>query len=321
MAGTGEKPDSLRLNRFETKRLAWALALSVAAHFLVWGGYELGKEYNLWQRLHRLERLILAAKKIPPPAVQPNDPTIFLTVDPDQVSPDAPKDAKYYSTQNTRAAQPDPSSRDSNQPKLTGKQADVPQVRDVPRTPNSRVQPAPAPQPPSPEKMAAPPQSILQDGGTKLAKLETSSEKNVLPERPRTLNDARAQQKNAMPSMTMNQDGGVQRRAIVPSYDVKLTGFAEYDARFYETVCQRWWDLLDSQQFARDRSGKVILQFRLNYDGTITDMKVVENGVGDLLGYVCQKAVLDPAPFARFPSDMRRKLGDSTSIQFAFYYY
>ena len=100
-----------------------------------------------------------------------------------------------------------------------------------------------------------------------------------------------------------------------------MTGFAEYDARFYETVCQRWWDLLDSQQFARDRSGKVILQFRLNYDGTISDMKVVENGVGDLLGYVCQKAVLDPAPFASFPSDMRRKLGDSTSIQFAFYYY
>jgi hypothetical protein len=321
MAGTGGKSDSLRLNRFETKRLVWALALSVAAHFLVWGGYELGKEYGLWQRLHRLEQLLLAAKKIPPPTVQPNDPTIFLTVDPDQVSPDAPKEAKYYSTQNSRAAQTDASSRDSNQPKLTGRQADVPQTRDVPRTPNTKVQPAPAPQPPSPEKMAAPPKSILQDGDMKLAKLETSPEKNMLPERPRTLSEARAQQASAMPSMTMNQDGGLQRRAIVPSYDVKLTGFADYDARFFQTICQRWWDLLDSQQFARDRTGKVTLEFRLNYDGTISDMKVVDNSVGDLLGYVCQKAVQDPAPFERFPSDMRRKLGDFSSIRIAFYYY
>ena len=300
----------------------WALALSLAAHLLVWGGYEIGKASGMWQRLHRLEQLLMAAKKNPPtPVVQPPDPTIFITVDPDQVSPDAPKEAKFYSTQNTRAAQPDPSTVDSNQPKLTGKQSDVPQVREVPRIPNTKVQPAPAPQPPSPEKMAVTPQSLLQSGDMKPAKLETSPEKNTAPERPRTLNNARAQQASPKPSMTMNQDGGVQRRAIVPSYDVKLTGFAEYDARFYEAVCQRWWDLLDSRQFARDRSGKVILQFRLNYDGTITDMKVVENDVGDLLGYVCQKAVLDPAPFARFPSDMRRKLGDATSIQFAFYYY
>jgi hypothetical protein len=69
-------------------------------------------------------------------------------------------------------------------------------------------------------------------------------------------------------------------------------------AAFMEAVTQRWYDLLDSQQFALDRSGKVTLRFHLNYDGTITDMQVLENTVGDLLGYVCQKAINDPAPFA-----------------------
>jgi len=263
MGGTGEKPDSLRLNRFESKRLAWALALSLAAHLLVWGGYEIGKESGLWQRLPRLEQLLLATKKIPPPAVQPTEPTIFLTVDPDQVSAEAPKDAKYYSTQNSRAAQTDAGTRDSNQPKLTGRQADVPQVRDVPRIPNTKVQPAPAPQPPSPEKMTAQPQSILQDGGTKLAKLETSPEKNTAPERPRTINNALAQKNGAVPvpSVAMNQDGGVQRHAIVPSFDVKLTGFADYDARLIGAIRQRWFDLLESQQFALDRTGRVVLQF------------------------------------------------------------
>ena len=79
--------------------------------------------------------------------------------------------------------------------------------------------------------------------------------------------------------------------------------------------------MLDSQQFALDRSGKVVLQFRLNYDGTITDMRVAQNTVGDLLGYVCEKAVTDPAPFAKWRTDMRLKLGDSRDIQFTFYYY
>ena len=35
-------------------------------------------------------------------------------------------------------------------------------------------------------------------------------------------------------------------------------------------------------------------------------MKVLENTVGDVLGYVCQKAVTDPAPFAPWPSEMRQ---------------
>ncbi len=87
MAGTGEKTDSLRLNRFETKRLLWALVLSLLAHFLIWGGYELGKSAGLWQRWHWPEKLRLSQKKAPPPPVRETEPTMFLDVDPDQVSP------------------------------------------------------------------------------------------------------------------------------------------------------------------------------------------------------------------------------------------
>jgi hypothetical protein len=59
----------------------------------------------------------------------------------------------------------------------------------------------------------------------------------------------------------------------------------------------------------------------LNYDGSITEMRFAENSVGDLLGYVCQKAVMDSEPFERFPSDMRAKLGNYADVQFTFYYY
>jgi hypothetical protein len=49
-------------------------------------------------------------------------------------------------------------------------------------------------------------------------------------------------------------------------------------------------------------------------------MTMVDNNVGEVLGLLCQKAVLDPAPFAAWPSDMRRMLGDSRQIRFTFYY-
>ena len=43
--------------------------------------------------------------------------------------------------------------------------------------------------------------------------------------------------------------------------------------------------------------------------------------VGALLDGTGRRAVLDPAPFAVWPGDMRRMLGDLRSIQFTFYYY
>jgi outer membrane biosynthesis protein TonB len=323
MAEAVEKVDSLRLNRFETKRLLWALVLSLLFHFFVWGGYELGKKTGLWQRLHWPRILHLAQKKSPPPVLQPAEPTMLLDVDPDQATPDQPKDAKYYSSKNSRAANPN-ADKDSNQPKLTGKQKDVPKTKDVPRTPNVKPQESqPAPQPQK-ETQPAQPKPTEPPGDMKLAKLETSPEKktDTAAEKPRTLKQARAQQSNLFPSMSMNQDGGTRRMALQPSFDAKATPFGDYDRRFIDAVTSQWYNLLDSQKFAQDRAGKVTLRFHLNYDGTISNMEVLENTVGELLGYVCQKAITDPSPYEPWPSDMRHMVGENfREIVFTFYYY
>ena len=322
MAEAVEKVDSVRLSRFESKRLMWAIALSLALHLLGWGGYELGKKTGLWQRLHWPARLQLAQKKPPALVVQESDPSIFLDVDPDQISPDAPKDAKYYSSKNSRAANPD-ADKDLNQPKLTGKQTDVPKTKDVPRTQNAKpTPPAPSPQPQK-ETQPAQPKPAEQIGDTKLAKLETSPEKTEdKPERPRTVKQALAQRSNLFPSRQLQQEGGTRRQALVPALDAKATPFGDYDSQFIAAVTQRWYDLLDSQKFAADRTGKVTLRFHLNADGSITEVQVLENTVGDLLGYVCQKAITDPSPYAPWPSDMRRMVNANfREIAFTFYYY
>ena len=289
MGGTGEKTASVRLSRFEPKRLVWAVVLSLLVHGAGWGGYALAKKYGLWQHWHWLAKKPLAAKVPPPERAQKQEESlIFLEVDPDQVAPEPPQNTKYYSSKNSRAANPE-ADRDLNQAKLAGRQTDVPKTRDTPRQPNTQPQPKP--------------------------------QKNKTEEKPRTLKEALAQS-NLRPSMALQQEGGVRRQSLVPSLDAKATPFGEYDRRFIDAVTDRWYSLLDSQKFAQDRSGKVTLRFRLNYDGSITDMTVLQNTVGDLLAYVCRNAVTDPAPFEAWPSDMRRMIGANfREITFTFYYY
>jgi hypothetical protein len=305
--------DSLRLSGRESRRLALALSLSLAAHLVTWGGYEAGKDFNWWRHWTWptwLQYLTQRINTIPVRTVNYEPPLEFVTVE--QPSTEAPEKAKYFSDRNSRAANPE-ADRDTDTPKLTGKQADVPKTEDVPRQDFNKLQPTPRAPPESRPELA------LNAGDLTLGK-----PRDLQPQeqpRPRTLNQARAQQANRLPGVQMRQDGGVRRRADVSSLDVKLTGFGEYDRRFYEAVCQHWFDLLDSQQFALDRTGKVTLRFHLNYDGSVSDMKFAENTVGDLLGYVCQKAVTDAEPFERFPSDMRLKLGNYADVQFTFYYY
>ena len=325
MAAAGEKVDSVRISRFEGKRLAVALALSLLVHFLGWGGYEIGKRTGLWQHLHWPKWLQQVAKVKPPrqPTAQMAQPEIFLDVS--QPSTEAPKTAKYYAAKNSRAANPD-AEKDSTDPKLNGKQTDVPKTQTTPASKATKAQsPPPTPESkPSPQETQPKPAELA--GNTKAAQARPAVDPNQLhPARPRTLSEARAQlsqSSQSRPDLMMRQEGGVPRHALVPSLDALSTSFGAYDAKFVDAVTSRWRGLLDSQQFSQDRTGKVTLRFRLNYDGTITDMQQLENTVGDLLGYVCQKAIMDPAPYEQWPEDMRREIGKNyRDITFTFYYY
>ena len=118
----------------------------------------------------------------------------------------------------------------------------------------------------------------------------------------------------------MKQSGGAQQRPNT-SFDVKATGFGAYDRAFIDAVSSRWYDLLDNLSYDAYRSGHVRLEFNLNYDGRITEMRVLETTVSETLTLMCQKAVWDPAPYDRWPPDMRRMVGaDERRITFTFYY-
>jgi hypothetical protein len=320
---------SLRLDRLEISRLLWALAISLAIHLLCYGTYELGRVTGLWQRLnlpvwlHKTTPLARTAKESKPPVLR-DVPLVFVDVNPQLATPDAPKDAKYYSDKNSKATNPD-ADKETDVPKITGHQEEVTKTEDVKRSQFDKLQPAfpvakqerpqenarpELPTPPGDLAMAKPDVTLRQDPGT----AEES--------RPRTIKEALMRlHRNQLVGEKMKQEGGVSRRLEFTSLDAKATPFGAYDAAFIEVVQSHWYDLLDNVSYAGYRHGKVVVQFHLNYDGRITEMKVVENSVGEMLGLLCEKAVLDPAPFDHWPREMRLMADkDYRDIQFTFYY-
>jgi hypothetical protein len=307
MTGAGKTFYSLRLNRFENERLIFALMLSLAVHLAAFGGYEIAKGSGWLQRLHRVAKV----QPAPPPVADSEQPLEFVT--PEQPSPEPPKNAKYYSSQNSRAANPD-TDQNSDAPKINGKQTEMLKTEDVPRMQLSKAQPSPPAQ--SQSQPQPPPASA--PGDLTLGKPENSEQ--LEPSKPRTIREALAQ--NHLPGLQMRQEGGVPNTQLISSLDVKSSALGQYDELIIEAVQQRWDDLLESRQFALDRTGRVTLRFHLNYDGTVSDMTVLNNSVGELLSLVCQDAIEEAAPFAPWTGEMRRTIGANyREISFTFLYY
>ncbi len=313
--------------------LVIAFAISLVVHGLLFGAWRVGKNLGWWD--HQATWLLNLTKKLQPirpnlrmpppspPAQQLREiPLSFMEVDPALVAPEPPKDAKFYGAQNSIAANPEPEKKPD--PKVDGKQKNVAKAETVPKPKPFPLQPSA--EPPKPPQEAQPKPKAEPAGDLAKAELrkpefgesQTSKlEQPAVHERPRTLAAARAERMLA--GEKVQQEGGAKTRGRV-AFPVKATLFGAYDAKFIAAVQQRWYDLLDSSQFTQ-RSGKVILEFRLMYDGRITDMKVDGNDVGDLLGLLCQRAILDPAPFDPWPGDMRRMIGQNyREVTFTFFY-
>ena len=319
----GSTINSLRHGRPDNRRLQWALALSLMAHLLCWGGYELSQRMGWLEQLKKLSWLHHPAKPVPPvppPAVTQEPELTFLQVA--EADPVPPQKPKFYSNNNSHAANPDPD-KNLDTPKLNGQQTDMVRTETAPRTKITKAPQATA-EPAQQQTQSPPPSNAVKPGDTAQNKPQDAEPQPEPPHppRPRTIKDALAQQPNQIQGREMRQEGGTHRIALRPSFDAQETAFGDYDAQFTQAVQQKWDDLLDSQRFADDRTGHVVLRFHQNYDGTITEITTLENTVGPLYGYLCMRALTEPAPYARWPEDMRRLIGGNfREMTFTFYYY
>ena len=261
----------------------------------------------------------------PPPAPKPKAPT-------------PPPEAKTSPEPKPSPPPPAPKVEPVPQPKPVAQPAPTPKVEPQP------LQPAPTPKPlpagdtqPKPKTAppAAPSPTPVQVAKvtapapeTAAPALNTSTAKPTPPpepgeadtkvSRPRTIKEALARRaESGLVGDKMKQDGGVKNLGV-SALDVRGMSFGAYDAAIIQAIQQRWYSLLESRPTPR---GKVVVEFRMHFDGRVTDVKVNDADVGELYSLFCQKAVQDPAPYPRWPSDMRRQLqADYRDVRFSFYY-
>jgi hypothetical protein len=247
-------------------------------------------------------------------------PLIYVEVMPHQATADAPDEAEFYSAVDSRAANPEPDV-DTGKPKLDGEQDQIMRTADVPRPSVEVLQAAPIEELVEEIVEAEPPPRPIEPVGDLAVVKPTPPEPEPEPE-PRKRLTRLAQVRPESPLLAgnrMRQDGGVQRRGSI-SVDVKATPFGAYDAAIIHAIQQRWYDILDESTIL-SRSGKVVIEFRIHFDGRVTDLRVIDQDVGELLSLFCRRAISDPAPFAPWPSDMRRMVGkDFRDVRFTFYY-
>ena len=337
MVIAGTPTSSVRVGRAEVSRLAWAFLISICIHLLVWGGYHGGKSALAWIEVHHPEWLQTLQKLAFAPLIKHEEPKkeplsdpplMFVDVNPSVATDEAPPNAKFESDKNSKAANPD-TDIDSNIPKIAGNQNLVPKAEDVPHEKKQEVMklvpviPAQKGDKEAPAEKSRPSQEA---GDTHQAKPDDVPKIDIgeAPKpKPRTIAEAMARQPDVrIPGPAMKQEGGVKRHLEIAALDVKATLFGAYESTLVAAISQRWFDLLDERNWAADNRGKVVIKFSLHYDGTITGVKVNENTTGaEVLGYVCVKAIQDPAPYAPWPSDMRHEIASGVfEVQFTFYY-
>jgi hypothetical protein len=337
MAIANEPAGTPRSERTDNSRLVWALVISLILHLGSYGTYRAGKEFGLWNQLHwpkwlqsigLLSELFKKKDAQPPKPLQLSEPPLmFVDVTPEAASLEPPKVAKFESDKNSIAAN-SIASKESDVPEISGKRPNLMKTEDAPRKEFTPLQPSPPANPQPPAKEAQPelkPKPKEAPGDFAMAKPDTNPLKDngqAEQSRPKTIAEALARQhpESKIPGQKMKQEGGVKRFLEISSVDAKATPFGAYDRALVEAISQRWFALLDQRAYASDGQGKVVLQFILHHDGRVTDMGVAENTAGEVLGLICQKSVLDPAPFASWSGEMRLKFGDSRNIQFTFYY-
>ena len=294
--------------------------LSLLVHILVIFGVWLGA-FSVAQTMMAKVIPELVDMKALQEQQQKKRSVIFLEVPPNMATEDAPNNSKRYSNNNSKAANKQ-SDKETNKPKIDGKQELVDRIIDS--TANNKQA---TPQP----KLDS--QTKLKEDKTETKvninkakslnpiqikpkpKAQTKSKLKPKPKRPSSMAEAR---RMAMISgEKMKQNGGLRNKATIEGLDAKASPFGNYDARLIASIQDRWHNIIPSVR----EVGRVVVTFNLWKNGEVTDIEVERSTVSSILSLKCERAVREPAPYDRWPEKMREVIGnDRRLVRFTFYY-
>jgi len=212
----------------EQNPLALALIASLFIHVGLYGTWRVGQHLGWWNNqpawLAQITRKLAQAaarEQKPKPPQETTIPMTFVEIDPQTAIEEAPENAKYYSSKNSKAANPDP--KNEPVPKIDGHQELVPRLMDNEKPQPKPLQPSPAPEPPKPPEPKPQTDTV---GDLALSKpreqKETGDQPDPPKDRPRTL--AQARQKAMIG--TLDRDEQKQLRALLDKMIARDDGWS-----------------------------------------------------------------------------------------------
>lgn len=325
--------DELANNR----TLGVALVASVAVHIAAFA--LLGSEWG---------QTTLASQSASSIEEKPQEPTIFVEIDPNVASEKPDRDTEFYSNVDSKAANPNPPNSTAETPSIDGENTEMIRLEDVPEpTEPTPLTPKPDPTPteatetaettnpvPEPESEAETPElteddlafldSLMPKPSSRPSQAPSETPPSKAPdpptERPRTLAQARRQLELAGEKTEM--EGGVDNESPVALVDSQGRSFGDYDRNLVLAVQSHWYSQLRNRTFSHRNGGLVRIQFRLHEDGNVSRMTVASRTVDAILSALCETAIQAPAPYGDWPQEMRQEVGQSwRDMTFTFYYH
>jgi TonB family protein len=104
------------------------------------------------------------------------------------------------------------------------------------------------------------------------------------------------------------------------------TPFNEYDKAMIDLISSNWYGIISQRVYGKFERyqpdiGKIVVRYRLNYDGFVTNVQVMASNMNRLYDQACVEAIKKSVPFSKWPPDMVKMFGtDYRDITFTFYY-
>src|ERR1700722_666575 len=104
------------------------------------------------------------------------------------------------------------------------------------------------------------------------------------------------------------------------------TPFNEYDKAMIDLISSNWEGIISQRAYEKFERyqpdiGKIVVRYRLNYDGSVTNIQIMVSNMNRLYDQACVEAIKKSVPFSKWPPDMVKMVGaDYRDITFTFYY-
>ncbi len=116
----------------------------------------------------------------------------------------------------------------------------------------------------------------------------------------------------------MRSEGSASRRGAL-AIDSTFSQFGEYEQQFYAAVQAVWYQEIDFFQ-PIDTSARVVVQFRIQSDGTVDEVKILHSTAGEVGTWICQLALTKRSPFRKWTEEMVQVFGSDRVMKVAFSY-